>query len=245
MEAVCIVHAGGKGERLKPLTLRVPKPLISIGIKQEPIIYWSMLPAMKAGIKRFVITTNYMSSNIEKYFKKKEWSGFDITISKEPKRLGRAGSTMHCLKEGIIGRELTVMQNAADITRNIVSDLIKDYKRKKKFEATVVAARKCIIPSSMVRFDERAKSIFAFERRPVHEWKKGFGSHVGMFLFGPKAMKRFESVPIPSDPEETVIQDLVNEGKANVFLTDRWLQIKYASDVENAKKIDIEKFQEI
>ena len=171
MKIDCVIHAGGKGERLKPITLRIPKPLIPVGQNSQPLIYWSMQPAVNAGIKRFVITANYLSEEIEKYFKKKKWFGLDITIFKEPKPLGGAGATKFCIEQGIIGENPVLMQNAVDITRNIVPDLIKTHKeqvKKYEYEVTIVVAKKCVIPSSRVRFNPDTKTAYSLERRPKH-----------------------------------------------------------------------------
>ncbi|HKZ45072.1 MAG TPA: sugar phosphate nucleotidyltransferase, partial [archaeon] len=215
----------------------------------KPLIYWSMLPVIKAGIKKFVITTNYLSDKVEEYFKAREWSDFDITIFKEPRRLGKAGSTKYCIDKGLIDKKnLILMQNAADITRNIIPELLADHAEQAKrfgYEVTVVAARKCVIPASKVQYDPKTKSVLSFERKPLQKWQDGESSHVGMFLFEPKALKRFDKIPIPSDPEESVLLNMIKEKKANVFLTDDWIPIKYTSDIENANSVDIEKFQNL
>jgi NDP-sugar pyrophosphorylase family protein len=243
-----MIHAGGKGLRLQPITLLKPKPLIELGIVQKPLIYWSMLPAIKAGVKKFVITTNYMSEQVESYFSNGEWSGFDIKIFKEPKKLGKSGATKQCIEEGLIDRDKPVlMQNAADITRNFVPDLLREHERQVKrygYEMTLVIAEKCLIPSSKVEYDQTTKAAVSFQRRPEHVWQYGEGSHVGMFLFEPKSLERFNYVTIPSDPEDNIAHDLITEKKVNIFLTDGWIPIKFSSDIEYANKIDIEKFQE-
>lgn len=240
----CIVHAGGKGTRLKPLTLFKPKPLLEVGINPKPLIYWSMLPAINSGIKDFLITTNYKKNKIKEYFDKLNLP-LEIKIFEEPegKELGRAGSTKFCLKQGLIKENKKVlMLNTADIIRNIIPDLIKNHDESKAL-ATIVVAEKCIIPSSKVEYDQKTNRAKKFVWRPEHKWEYGEGSHVGMFLFEPETMNKFEKVPIPSDPERTVIQELIEDGKANVFLTDSWIPIKYSSDLDAANSIDIEKFQ--
>ena len=44
------ILAAGKGERLKPLTNNIPKPLIKI--KGKPLLEWNLLKLRSAGIKR-------------------------------------------------------------------------------------------------------------------------------------------------------------------------------------------------
>jgi len=244
MDVIGIIHAGGKGERLRPLTLSIPKPLIEIGKIKKPVIYWSMLPAILYGVKRFVITTNYLSEKIEKYFKGEEWKEFEIVLYRERGNWGSAGAVKYCLKEGIIDEKATVlMQNAADITRNFIDELIKFHRKNSdKYDVTIVAAERCVIPSSKVEYDPYSGAVKGFRRRPEHRWKKGEASHVGMFVFSPRGMKKFESAPIPSNPEDSVVQELIKEGRANVFLVDSWIPIKYRSDILEANKIDIEKY---
>jgi len=245
MSVICVIHAGGRGERLQPLTLSIPKPLIEIGINKKPLIYWSMLPAIKFGIKRFVITTNYMTEKIEMYFKGKEWKNFDITVYREREKLGSAGATKYCIEEGIIDKKDTVlMQNASDITRNFIPDLLTCHRENEKngFETTIVISQKCFIPSSKVEYDQKSGTVLSLKRRPELVWKYGEGSHVGMFVFSSKSLDRFKTVKIPSNPEDSIIQDLIEEKKACVYVTDSWIPIKYASDLSNVNEIDLEKY---
>jgi len=240
----CVVHAGGKGARLKPLTLFKPKPLLEVGFKPKPLIYWAMLPAINSGVKDFLITTNYKKDKIKEYFEKLNLP-LEIKIFEEPegKELGRAGATKFCLEQGLIEEnKKLLMLNAADIIRNIIPDLVKNHEESKAL-ATIVVAEKCIIPSSKVEYDQKTNKAKKFVWRPEHKWEYGEGSHVGILLFEPEAIKDFKKVPVPSDPEKTVIQNLIEREKANVFLTDSWIPIKYSSDLKAANEIDIEKFQ--
>jgi len=240
-----VIHAGGKGERLHPITLSIPKPLIEIGIHKKPLIYWSMLPAIEYGIKRFVITTNYMSEKIEKFFETREWKDFDITVFREEEKLGSAGATKCCIEEGIIGKkDLVLMQNASDIIRNFLPKLLAFHEEhvKKGFEATIVTAQKFIVPSSKVEYDLKTYAVKSLRRRPELVWRDGEGSHVGMFVFSPTSLERFMSVKIPSNPEDSVVQDLIGEKRACAFVTDSWIPIKYASDVSAVNELDLRKF---
>jgi len=82
----------------------------------------------------------------------------------------------------------------------------------------------------------------SLKRRPEFVWKYGEGSHVGMFVFSSKSLERFKSVKIPSNPEDSVVQDLINERKACIYVTDSWIPIKYSSDISNVNQIDLQKF---
>ena len=61
-----VILCGGKGERLKPLTESLPKPLVEI--KGHPILYYLVSYFERFGFRKFIITTGYKSDKIEDYF---------------------------------------------------------------------------------------------------------------------------------------------------------------------------------
>ena len=56
------ILAAGYGKRLRPLTEKLPKPLIKINNK--PLIYWNLKKIKKAGFNDVVINTHYLSNKI-------------------------------------------------------------------------------------------------------------------------------------------------------------------------------------
>ena len=60
------ILAAGKGERLKPLTNEIPKPLIKI--KGKPLLEWSLIKLRSAGIKEIVINLHHLGDQIINYF---------------------------------------------------------------------------------------------------------------------------------------------------------------------------------
>lgn len=84
-----ILMAGGKGERLRPLTENVPKPLIKIGNKS--IIDYNVESLIRYGIDSINVTTNYLAEQIETHFSK-QVDGVRINCIREPKYLGTIGS---------------------------------------------------------------------------------------------------------------------------------------------------------
>src|SRR4051812_43593916 len=62
-----LLLCGGKGERLRPLTDSVPKPLIKI--RNKPILHYLISHFEKCGFKKFVVATGYKARQIEEYFR--------------------------------------------------------------------------------------------------------------------------------------------------------------------------------
>lgn len=84
-----VMMAGGKGERLRPLTLDTPKPLLKVADK--PIIDYNIDNLMDNGINHINVTVNYLKEQIEDHFKEPV-NGVQINCVREPKFLGTIGS---------------------------------------------------------------------------------------------------------------------------------------------------------
>ncbi len=84
-----VLMAGGKGERLRPLTLNTPKPLLKIGDKC--IIDYNIEALARNGIKHISVTTNYLAEQLEEHFEQPV-AGVKVQCVKEPYRMGTIGS---------------------------------------------------------------------------------------------------------------------------------------------------------
>jgi len=84
-----VLMAGGKGERLRPLTEKVPKPLLKVGNKS--IIDYNIDSFISYGIENISVTVNYLKEQIEEHFEQ-EREGVKIRCVREPNFLGTIGS---------------------------------------------------------------------------------------------------------------------------------------------------------
>ena len=84
------ILAAGKGERLKPLTNEIPKPLIKI--KGKPLLEWSLIKLRSAGIKEIVINLHHLGDQIINYFGNGKRLNIRIDYSIEEKLLGTGGA---------------------------------------------------------------------------------------------------------------------------------------------------------
>lgn len=84
-----VLMAGGKGERLRPLTEKTPKPLIKVGDKC--IIDYNVDRLLTYGLRHISVTVNYLGEQLEEHFQEKR-DGVLIKTVREPKYLGTIGS---------------------------------------------------------------------------------------------------------------------------------------------------------
>ena len=117
-----IILAGGRGKRLRPITDKIPKPLIPINNK--PLIERTIKYLKKYGITEIIISSGYKSNLIEKFLKKKKNFGCKIIFSTEKTPLGTGGAIKKALKH--VNEESFLVLNG-DIVTNI--DLKKILKK--------------------------------------------------------------------------------------------------------------------
>ncbi len=84
-----ILMAGGKGERLRPLTLACPKPLLKIGGKA--IIDYNIEALARVGITDVTVTTNYLAEMLSDHFAAPV-AGVSVKCVRETMQLGTIGA---------------------------------------------------------------------------------------------------------------------------------------------------------
>ena len=91
----CLLLAAGRGERMRPLTDDLPKPLLSI--KGKPLLQWHIEALSSAGIHQIVINHAWLGQKIESAFADGTQFGMNIQYSPEAKALETAGGIYKAL----------------------------------------------------------------------------------------------------------------------------------------------------
>jgi NDP-sugar pyrophosphorylase family protein len=86
---MAVILAGGKGTRLKPFTMNIPKPLLPLG--DVPIIEVVLKQLAQAGFKRVVMTLGHMAPLFQAQLGDGSRFGMEITHLIEDEPLGTAG----------------------------------------------------------------------------------------------------------------------------------------------------------
>ena len=91
-----MILAAGKGERMRPLTLTTPKPLISVA--GVPLIEYHLRALARAGFKEVVINHAWLGEKIEAHLGTGEQFGLNIQYSVESQPLETGGGIYQALK---------------------------------------------------------------------------------------------------------------------------------------------------
>ena len=107
-----MILAAGRGERMRPLTDRVPKPLLPVGDK--PLIVWHLERLARAGLREVVINHAHLGIQIEEALGDGARWGLSLVYSPEPEgALETAGGIANALP--LLGPDETFLVVNGDI----------------------------------------------------------------------------------------------------------------------------------
>lgn len=85
-----VIMAGGEGQRLRPLTETIPKPMVEVGGK--PLIEHTVERLAAAGVDRVHVSVNYLAEKIQAHLGDGSAWGTELNYLSEPAKLGTAGA---------------------------------------------------------------------------------------------------------------------------------------------------------
>src|SRR5689334_9888098 len=128
-----IMLAGGKGTRLRPLTIHTPKPIVPIF--ERPFLHYQLDLLKKVPeIDEVVLSLNYQPRRIEEIFGDGGDSGLSIRYVVEPVPLGTGGAVRYA---GEALRESVVVFNGDVMTQVDLAAVIRLH-RERRAKATIV-----------------------------------------------------------------------------------------------------------
>src|SRR5918995_7059876 len=128
-----ILLAGGKGTRLRPLTLHTPKPIVPIF--QRPFLHYQIdLLKQLPDIDEVILSLNYQPRRIEEVFGDGSDAGIKIRYVVEPSPLGTGGAIRYA------GESLTdsVVVFNGDVLTQVDLAAVLRLHRERKAKATIV-----------------------------------------------------------------------------------------------------------
>lgn len=167
----CIIMAGGKGERLRPLTEDMPKPLLPIDGK--PIIEYIIDHFSSFGVSDFLITTNYFATKIEDFTKRKKTNKLRITCFKEPEYMGTIGSL------GLINNfnnDVVLISNSDLITNLNLEDFYLAFKEANSDCSILSISHKIDVPYGVMKL--KSNELISITEKPTYSYETNGGIYL-------------------------------------------------------------------
>ena len=220
-----VLMAGGKGERLRPITEKMPKPLVKVGDKA--IIDYNIDRLISYGLKNISVTVNYLGEQLEKHFSN-PINGVKVDYIREPKYLGTIGS-IQFVKEF---HNDTILVMNSDLFTNI--DYEDFYLHFKEHDADMsVAAVPYTVSIPYGIFELEGRNIQGIKEKPVYNYY----ANAGIYLIKKSALKY-----IPENiffNATDLIDELVKQQMKVIRfpITGYWIDIGQHSELKKAEEL--------
>lgn len=217
-----VLMAGGKGERLRPLTEKTPKPLLPVGDKC--IIDHNVDRLVSYGVKHINVTVNYLREQIEEHYHIPR-GGVLVRTFREPKYLGTLGS----IKFVDTFYNDTILVMNSDLFTNIdYEDFFLHFQAHDAEMSVAAVPYNVSIPYGILDLDGR--EIKGLIEKP----KYNYYANAGIYL-----IKKSVLAEIPEDEffnATDLIEKLIAEGKKVIRypLNGTWIDIGNPQEYQKA-----------
>lgn len=221
-----VLMAGGKGERLRPLTLETPKPLLKVGDKC--IIDHNIDRLISYGVKHISVTVNYLKEQIEEHFAEPR-GDVKVQTVREPKFLGTIGS-IRFVKEFYND---TILVMNSDLFTNInYEDFYLHFKEHDADMSVAAVPYSVQVPYGIFKIEDR-RNITGLVEKPTYDYY----ANAGIYLIKKSALDLI--------PEDTffnatdLIEALIAAGRKVIRfpLNGTWIDIGNPQEYKRANEL--------
>lgn len=224
-----LILSGGKGERMRPLTDALPKPMLAL--HGRPILWHQMRWLQAAGITDIIFLVGHLAETVIDYFGDGSEFGIHAHYSREDAPLGRGGA----LRQGLAlvppdtpGPVLCL--NGDIITDASLDALLADYRarlsRNPDHQATILTLS-MTSPYGIVEQDGQGLVTGFREKSPLPYQING-----GVYALNPAIKDR---LPERGDHEDTTFPALARQGLMSAFQSGAfWRSVDSMKDLAEA-----------
>jgi NDP-sugar pyrophosphorylase family protein len=216
-----ILLAGGKGTRLRPLTIHTPKPIVPIF--ERPFLHYQLdLLKQVPEIDQVILSLNYQPRRIEEIFGDGSGTGLSVRYVVEPAPLGTAGAVRYA---GDSLRESVVVFNG-DVLTQVDLAAVLALHRERRARATIVLTP-VENPSAygLVETDA-AGNVRRFLEKPKPDEITCNTINAGIYVLEPDTFDRIPA-DTPWSIERSFFPSLIERGETFVAYVDGgyWIDI--------------------
>jgi NDP-sugar pyrophosphorylase family protein len=220
-----LVLAGGRGERLRPLTEDRPKPMILLAGK--PILEYHLAWLQRNGVSHAILLCGYRADVIQDYFSDSSRWGVHIEYSLEDEPLGRGGAFKLAFGRVPSSEELVIGTNGDTISNQPLGPVLRAH-RSSGAVATVMLAP-LVSPYGIAQV-ARDGRIRRFEEKP----RLPYWVNAGLYVL---SRPFFDLLPDVGDHEDTAFPLLAERGQLRAYRSRAyWRAIDTVKDLTEATK---------
>ncbi|MBU90670.1 nucleotidyltransferase [Candidatus Woesearchaeota archaeon] len=223
-----VILVGGKGTRLRPVTLKMPKCMMEIQGRTVAEHLFDLLK--KYGIRDVILSIGYMKENVKDYYENGSKFGVDITYVEEDKELGTAGP-LKLSKEYL--KDSFIVTNGDELKNLNIPRMFRLHKRKDAL--ATIALTTVTDPSQYGVARLSGSRILEFVEKPKADDAPSNLINAGFYIIEPEVI---DMIPDGfSMLEKDIFPKLAKQGRLRGFpIAGQWFDIGNLERYELAKK---------
>ena len=223
-----IILAGGKGERLRPLTGDRPKSMVPL--LDKPILEYQVEWLREGGVTDIVVACGYLHQVIEEHFEDGSRWGVSMHYSIEKQPLGRGGALKLAYQQVPPSEAFVIAANGDNVITQPLGPMVRQHQRTGATATLMLTQLRS--PYGIVQ--QRGKRITGFQEKPLlPHWLSA-----GVYVLG---QEFFAGLPDVGDHEDELFPRLADEGRLYGFRSHAyWKAIDTVKDLnEAAAQLDV------
>lgn len=219
-----VIMAGGKGQRLRPLTEETPKPLLEVG--GTPIIERNIDRLGIYGIDDINISVNYLGEKLENYFGDGSQKGLNINYVWEDSPLGTIGAVG---KIEEFQNDFILVMNSDLLTNIDFESFFMDFIDSNADLSILSIPYTVDVPYAVLETDDQ--KIISLKEKPRYTYY----SNGGIYLMKKEVLQRIPKNAFYNATD--LIEELIEDNKfvKTYPLVDYWLDIGNHDDFKKAQ----------
>lgn len=224
-----LILAGGKGERLRPLTDSLPKPMAPLAGK--PILWYQVEWLKGAGVSDVVFLVGYRWEMVKDFFGDGDDFGIRAYYSVETSPLGRGGAIRQGFAQVPEEADTVFVLNGDIITAEDSGAVLENYRRKKAVSPAHLATimiTPMVSPYGLVDLNAANDVVGFREKVELPHW-----INAGVYVFDRRIAPL---LPELGDHEVETFPGLAREGRISAFPSRAfWRSVDSFKDLREAE----------
>jgi len=215
-----LIIAGGRGERLRPLTDTVPKAMVPVN--GQPLLAYQVEWLRREGVTDVLFLCGYLGEKIRDYFGEGSDYGIKAHYSFETTPLGRGGAVKQAFDLVESDERFVLVTNGDILTNQPISELIELHQRSGAMATMMLTP----YPSQfgVVDVSEEGEIRSFVEKGTLPMW-----INAGVYVFDRDIEQR---LPNQGDHEQTTFPALAEEGRlAGLRSSAKWMAVDGPKDL--------------
>lgn len=220
-----VLMAGGKGERLRPLTDKTPKPLLEVGGKA--IIDYNIEALARVGITDITVTTRHLAEMIHHHFENPV-AGVRVRCVTETFRMGTIGSAA-LIERPAAGN--TLIMNSDLLTSVSFEDMYLKHRDSEAYVTVGVIPYSVSVPYAILNTD--GDTVTAIEEKPSYSYY----ANAGIYIFRNEVLNTMSPDAATDAPD--LIRSVIDSGRKVVYyvIDGTWIDIGSPTDFRQATEL--------